>query len=294
MPRLDIAELDQRASSLFAKGLADSTKRAYRCGQRRYLRFCSNGNLGAIPATERVLSYFVTQLAKEGLRHKTIKAYLSAVRFLHISKGGDDPFWTPLNRLHYILQGIRREEANKGVRSRERLPISPSILRTIKAVWQAQGQNPDTIMLWAAVCLGFFAFLRAGEMTVPSDDGLDLNTHLTPQDISVDCPHRPAVMKVTIKTSKTDPFRKGIDLFLGKSETDLCPVVAVLGYLVVRGHGPGPLFKFKDGCSLTRQRLVVAVREALQVAGLDCTKYCGHSFRIGAATMAAKKEWRMQ
>ena len=57
--------------------------------------------------------------------------------------------------------------------------------------------------------------------------------------------------------------------------------MAVLGYLVVRGHGPGPLFKFKDGHSLTRQRL--------QVAGLDCIKYCGHSFRIGAATTAAKK-----
>jgi len=33
----------------------------------------------------------------------------------------------------------------------------------------------------------------------------------------------------------------------------------------------------------------VAVREALQKAGVDQSRYCGHSFRIGAATTAAAK-----
>ena len=31
------------------------------------------------------------------------------------------------------------------------------------------------------------------------------------------------------------------------------------------------------------------VREALGKAGVDCTKYCGHSFRIGAAMTAASR-----
>ena len=131
-------------------------------------------------------------------------------------------------------------------------------------------------------------------MTVPSDDGFDPNTHLAPQDISVDCPHRPAVMKVTIKTSKMDPFRKGIDLFLGRSETDLCPVVAVLGYLVVRGHGPGPLFKFKDGRSLTRQRLVVAVREALQVAVWISQSTVVTASALEQQQRRPRREWRIQ
>lgn len=70
---------------------------------------------------------------------------------------------------------------------------------------------------------------------------------------------RPTVLRL-IKLSKTD-------LFMGKTRTVTCPVSALLDYLVV--HGGGPLFKFKDGQFLTRQRLVVAVKEALQGAGLD-------------------------
>ena len=145
------------------------------------------------------------------------------------------------------------------------------------------------IMLWAAVCLGFFGFLRAGEMTVPSDASYNPTTHLNRGDNAVDNPREPTVLRVTIKQSKTDPFRKGIELFLGKTATDLCPVKAMLNYLLVRAEGTGPLFKFQDGRYLTRQRLVDHVRAALQEAGLDQSKYCGHSFRIGAATTAAKR-----
>jgi len=80
-----------------------------------------------------------------------------------------------------------------------------------------------------------------------------------------------------------------VDLFLGKTSADLCPVSAILNYLVVRRPGEGPLFVFKDGRYLTRQRFVESVRDALCKAGIDQTKYSGHSFRIGAATTAAAK-----
>ena len=33
-----------------------------------------------------------------------------------------------------------------------------------------------------------------------------------------------------------------IDLYMGKTATDICPVKAMLNYLVVRGKRPGPLF----------------------------------------------------
>ncbi len=40
---------------------------------------------------------------------------------------------------------------------------------------------------------------------------------------------------------------------------------------------------------MTRQRLVSAVREALERAGVEADMYAGHSFRIGAATTAASR-----
>ena len=41
--------------------------------------------------------------------------------------------------------------------------------------------------------------------------------------------------------SKTDPFRKGVDLFIGRTGTDLYPVAAVLNYLQARGTSQGPI-----------------------------------------------------
>ena len=57
----------------------------------------------------------------------------------------------------------------------------------------------------------------------------------------------------------------------------------------MRGSAPGPLFIFADGRLLTRQRFVDRVRDGLEKAGVDQSKFCGHSFRIGAATTAASK-----
>jgi len=245
--------------------------------------------LQPLPASESVLCYFVAHLANSSLKHCSIKSYLSAVRFLHIAEGFSDPFEPHLNRLQYTLRGIKRIEAENGGENRERLPVGPNTLRCIRAVWDQESSDPDKIMLWAACCLGFFGFLRAGEFTVPADNSFDSEVHLCFSDVAVDNPAQPQVIQITIKQSKTDPFRKGIKLYLGKTSSDLCPVVSLLNYLVIRGNKPGPLFIFKDGRLLTRQRLVQALRGALQTAGIDQSKYCGHSFRIGAATTAAEK-----
>ena len=111
--------------------------------------------------------------------------------------------------------------------------------------------------------------------------------HLSLGDIAVDNPASPTVVGVSIKQSKTDPFRQGVNLFLGKTSTDLCPVAALLNYLVVRGSEPGSLFHFKDGQVLTRQHFVEAVKAALHHAGVDRSKYNSYSFRIGASRATA-------
>jgi len=77
-----------------------------------------------------------------------------------------------------------------------------------------------------------------------------------------------------------------VDLFLGKTDTDIYPVRALLNYMILRGTAQGPLFILGF---LTHHYFVSAVRGALQKAGVDQSKYCGHSFRIGAATTAAAK-----
>ena len=50
----------------------------------------------------------------------------------------------------------------------------------------------------------------------------------------------------------------------------------------------GPFFQLKNGGPLTRACFVHKVRAALQAVGLPYDQFAGHSFRIGAATTAAK------
>ena len=123
---------------------------------------------------------------------------------------------------------------------------------------------------------------------MPDDMAYDPSVHLSIKDISVDNSSNPSSMCIKIKQSKTDPFCRDIDLFVGKTNSSLCPVSAALNYLCTRGMETGPLFRFRDGKVLTRQRFVTAVKAGLDKAGIDSSKYSGHSFRIGAATTAAQ------
>ena len=63
-------------------------------------------------------------------------------------------------------------------------------------------------MLWAAMCVCFFGFLRAGEAVAP-EMNFDASRHLTYADIAVDDLVDPKQLQVYIKQSKTDPFRLG-------------------------------------------------------------------------------------
>ena len=69
--------------------------------------------------------------------------------------------------------------------------------------------------------------------------------------------------------------------FYWESSSPICPVSAVVAYMVIRGSSDGPFFKFQDVHTLH-------VRTALAAVGLPCDKFVGHSFRIGAATTAAR------
>ena len=118
-------------------------------------------------------------------------------------------------------------------------------------------------MLWAAMCLCFFRFLRAGEAVAP-EANFDAPQHLIYADTAVDDIGDPRRLQVNIKQSKTDPFRLGIKIWIGKTGGDLCPVAAVLSYIALQGPGEGPLFCFQNGNPLTRQRLVSKMQEVLQ------------------------------
>ena len=95
-----------------------------------------------LPATEAMLCRFVAHLSTEGLRAQSISGYLSVVRHLSIEAG-----LSPLARegcphLAYVLKGVSRSQAASG-RPR-RLPITPRILLSLKAVWESGSTRPGS------------------------------------------------------------------------------------------------------------------------------------------------------
>ena len=177
------------------------------------------------------------------------------------------------------MKGVKVTRGKEGRTSKRKLPITPTILRQLATA--RGGGGPDGAMYWAACCLAFFGFLRAGEFTTPSFKAYDPTRHLNVADLSADHPSCPTVMHVRIKASKTDPFHRGTTVVLGRTGSDLCPIVAMVNYLKRKGMKPGFLFQHEDGRLLTKQMFGkwVGVQRAQE--------YSGHSFRVGAATTAA-------
>ena len=83
----------------------------------------------------------------------------------------------------------------------------------------------------------------------------------------MDCLKNPELLKITLKQSKTDPFRVGVDVFVGRTNYPLCTVAAVLSYLVSRVPKPGPLFILQNGKPLKRASFVAELKEALEQLG---------------------------
>ena len=112
--------------------------------------------------------------------------------------------------------------------------------------------HPDHCMFWAACNLAYFGFLHSAEFTVPNLASYVPDIHLGVADIAVDSHSSPSCLRLRVKASKTDPFRKGCFLYIGTGEYPLCPISSLLAYLTLRGDVSGPLFLFWDGPPLSR------------------------------------------
>ena len=133
-----------------------------------------------MPVSENNLYQFVAFLRLKGPCHQTAKSYLSAVRQLQIFQGMVDPHISSMPRLELVIRNMKQMQA--GVPSKQWLTITPAILQSIRKEWNSS-KEWNHIMLWAAMCLCFFGFLRAGKMVAP-ETKFDASQHLIYTDIA--------------------------------------------------------------------------------------------------------------
>ena len=111
-------------------------------------------------------------------------------------------------------------------------------------------------------------------------------------DLSTDCitfhPSlaHPQCITVYLKSSKTDIAREGQSLTITRTSLPLCAVAAMQEYFLLVRPQHGPLFYFGSGHYLTRGIVSTLLRDSARVAGLPYQSLKGHSFCIGAASVA--------
>ena len=95
------------------------------------------------------------------------------------------------------------------------------LFHTLLAILYTTKKN-DLVMVWTAMMLAFFGFLRLGELTCHSKVSAEIhlafnNVKFSPHQISTD------FMTLVIKASKTDPFRFGHTTTIEKTGLPFVP-----------------------------------------------------------------------
>ena len=277
--------------------IAPSTRRAYAHGEKRYRDFCRASRWDPLPANDNMLSSFATVTARY-VKPGTVYNYIAVVRNLHLEHGMED-LTAKATLLPRVLKGIKRAHGTTVTKSR--LPITGGLM--CKLIDQLQVDvsicRLDRLMLKAALLLAFHSFLRCAEFVANEHSSFDPKFDATRDSVSVKYRGRQPSLEFHVKRSKTDPFAKGMTIYIGPAATPYCPVTAMVEYLSYRrSEGTAPLFQRASGVTITRQYLVTKVRGLLIAAGVPrAQEYGGHSFRIGAATSAAAcgiPEWQIR
>ena len=263
---------------LLLASVSPNTLRTYNSGFRQYTTFCAQLGVTPFPLNSRVVEDFCVVLSRR-VGYKTIKVYLCGVQLASRLRGHTAVI-SNMPRLYYVLRGIRRSQGRSHVRPK-RVPVTIPHLRSILQCLANNYHPYDRDMLTAALLMAFFGMLRISEYTVPASDLFDPSQHLSPNDITINWFRQSA--SIYLRQSKSDPFRQGVTIRIAATGNDLCPLRALLMFLVRRGNRPGPLFLFHDNRYLLRAHIATL----LQQHNSPPLHFNTHSLRQGGATALA-------
>ncbi|KAG5724053.1 Integrase/recombinase xerD like protein [Termitomyces sp. T112] len=271
-------------------GLASSTHRNYSTGQRQFichvqLHGLYNPNGSILPASQPTILSWVASLGAR-VQPKTIKAYLALVRSLHVDV--DLPFAaleSPI--VQRLLRGIKHFHGKCNQQ-----PVQPIMLPILTALLThlQPGVTPGHTSIYAACCLAYSGLLRSGKFTIGKGGKFNSSLNLSCGAIQFLSSFEVTMhIRLTLPTSKTDPFRKGVTITAAAAPSQpSCPVTALKAlYISLPCDDNAPLFEQPNGKALSYTHFLKEIRNALALAGISPEPFTGHSFWQGAASVAA-------
>ncbi len=278
-------DLNSEAHRLFKSSLAPATWASYASNLESFIKFRQSHKLELDwPASIQHIILYISHLSLSEFSPSTISAHVSAIAFAHKANGWKDPSENFI--IKKLLEGCRRDNP----RVDSRLPITSDILKQLVAVLPAVCKSQyEYVLFKAAFTLAFFGFLRVGEFTCSSKKA-PTERVLSIHDVSFQGRELvKTVMQIRIRYSKTD--QRGLTSYLkidSANDLRICPVNAMREFLKIRPNNQGPLFIHFDADPVTSYQFNHVLKCGISTIGLPPVKYSAHSFRIGAATMAAQ------
>jgi hypothetical protein len=311
-------QLVATANDFVNNAIAASTRATYASGVNSYISFCKEyGIVPSLPISDEYLCLWASHVAtrtlaahgKGPLAYKTIKSYSHGISSFHTELGFDN-WLDSLLLFPRCLKGIKRSLGEKD--KRKRLPITTSLLARLRA--NLDLSSYPHALFWAAATAATYGLLRMGEFCYNNQKEMSSEPHgqqdhyklltlnqLTlfnhcNETVPLSSSHLYATVAyytLALRTSKTDPFRKGVIIRIAHPTAITAMLSLLLQHPCALDNGCSPLFvETAYGgkvVALSRDTMITMTRTAMSILGLDPSAYHGHSFRRGGATSLAEK-----
>ena len=258
----DIKSLEIETLKNLKNSKANNTLRAYQSDYRDFSLFCSKNGLSSMPTQPKIIALYITHLSKFS-KFSTLKRRIASISVIHKLKGHY------LDTKHPIimenLHGIKRI---LGSRQKAKKPLLINNLKKIIKAIDEEKKERDRDR--ALILIGFAGGFRRSELVNILKEDVEL----------VD-----EGVKILIKKSKTDQSGEGsIKAIPYFQNQEFCPVIALKRYMSLKKFNSNSekIFKLSD------KSVALIIKKYAQIAGLEPTKYAGHSLRSGFATTAAE------
>jgi integrase len=262
-----------------------NTLRAYRSDIEDFSTYCQVelGGVSPLPAAPEMVALYITDMARErDLKATTIQRRLASISAWHKRMGFASP--TEERLVRETMKGIRRK---KGSRQKQASPLTVGVLkRVLRAIRERDPKTgkilPAALRDRALLLLGFAGSFRREEISTLRVSDLEF--------------FEGRGLVVLVRRSKTDADGEGeaVGVPYGNHE-ETCPVTAVERWVsFCERSGEEPLFcridrhgNLKAG-GLSGDGINDLVKRRVEGAGLDPSRYSGHSLRAGLPTSASE------
>ena len=255
----DVKSLEIETLKNLKNSKANNTLRAYQSDFRDFTAFCSKNGFSSMPTQPKILALYITHLSKSS-KFSTLKRRIASISVIHKLKGHY------LDTKHPIimenLHGIKR---TLGSRQKAKKPILINDLKLIINVI-----DKEKIRDKALILIGFAGGFRRSELV-----------NIYYEDVEF----VPEGVKILIKRSKTDQSGEGaIKAIPYFDNQEFCPVIALKNYINKKftDNFERRIFEISD------KSVALIIKRYADKAGLDSSRYAGHSLRSGFATTAAE------